>query len=68
MAMAAWRLSPMEAMALTDEQFNALMCRLVERRAREDAGRGGGEREVSDETALHELGVTVEKVQVSNGD
>lgn len=61
--MVLWRLSPAEAMALTDEQFNALLCRAIERQAREQSRRegGGGVREVSDTTALQELGVSVEK-------
>lgn len=61
--MAHWRVPVSEMLAWTDEQFNALIQRLVERKAREreamDDG-GGGERVVDDGTALAELGVVVQ--------
>lgn len=46
-------------MRLTDEQFNALLCRLVERKAQEREG-SEEERRVSDGEALAELGIKVE--------
>jgi len=46
-------------MRLTDEQFNALLCRLVERKAQEREDQSE-ERMVSDGEALSELGVAVE--------
>ena len=65
LALAAWRLSPHEAMALTDEQFNSLLLRLMERQEREraevEAARGTEEREVSDRQAFAELGIKPER-------
>lgn len=52
-------------MALTDEQFNSLLCRLMERQEREraevDTARGSEDREVSDRQAFAELGMKVER-------
>ena len=52
-------------MALTDEQFNSLMLRLMERQERErdevEAARGTDDRRVSDRQAFAELGVKVER-------
>ena len=67
LAMASWRMSPGEVLALTDEQFNSLICRLVERKARERAAYDRrDERTVSDSEALAELGIPVQEWRSPN--
>ncbi len=57
------RLTRACVLALTDEQFNSLICRLVERKARERAAYDRrDERTVSDSEALAELGIPVQEI------